>query len=722
MGMSDVWKSLSVVSGLLLLLTYLLIQSRSPDLALRARMQEALQTLQLHDTELTRDVLLARAGLLPHYDSLPRTGQSLSRSLETLRAESARVSGRAAQVMGQHVEALAAALRQKLTLVEYFTSDNALLRNSLMYLTYAGQTLGQRVEEEPAAADIAALSQGLLRFIHTPEPSVGQEVGAALDRLSQDFHTVIKLQSTEIGIPSQTPLFPQDFHTLVAHGRLIMQVLPEVDSLLRQIIAAPTVAHAAAFQDALRQYANRVEARAEVFRVLLYLVAVLLLGYLLYQFAWLRANTQALRRANAFLQREMGERQQAVAALRASEEHFRAITESANDAIISADSAGCIVFWNARAEGIFGYAAAEILGAPLTRLIPAHGQADHAQHLAQWSATGAAHLIGTITEFSGVRKDGREFPLEMSLSTWSTAHGHYVTGIIRDLTAQKQLQETTRQQRLQLIQANKMTALGTLVSGVAHEINNPNHVILMNSGVLAKAWDDAVDILDSYQRENGAFALGGLPYSEMRDSISTLVRDVHDGALRIRRIIDDLKDFARPHVRGMSTILPLNDAVQRALRLLAHLIKQRTDHFHVELAQGLPLLQGDAQHVEQIVVNLLTNALEALPDRGHGVTVTTAFDSAERSVRLEVRDEGVGIPPEHLARLCDPFFTTKYESGGTGLGLAITASLVRVHGGRLTFASELGKGTCAQVAFPCYDGEEPSSRTLPSAREEKSLS
>ena len=85
-------------------------------------------------------------------------------------------------------------------------------------------------------------------------------------------------------------------------------------------------------------------------------------------------------------------------------------------------------------------------------------------------------------EFSGVRKDGSEFPLEMSLSTWSTAHGHYVTGIIRDLTAHKQLQETTRQQELQLIQANKMTALGTLVSGVAHEINNPNQVVLMNAG------------------------------------------------------------------------------------------------------------------------------------------------------------------------------------------------------------------------------------------------
>src|SRR5262245_19336131 len=147
----------------------------------------------------------------------------------------------------------------------------------------------------------------------------------------------------------------------------------------------------------------------------------MLLGYLLYQFTRLRANAQALRRANADLQREMGERQQAVAALRASEERFRAITESANDAIISADSSGKIISWNAKAEAIFGYPAEEILGTLLTRLMPARYHATHGQHFRYWSATGSSRPVGTAVEFTGLRKDGSEFPLEVSLSTWSAA-------------------------------------------------------------------------------------------------------------------------------------------------------------------------------------------------------------------------------------------------------------------------------------------------------------
>jgi signal transduction histidine kinase len=300
-----------------------------------------------------------------------------------------------------------------------------------------------------------------------------------------------------------------------------------------------------------------------------------------------------------------------------------------------------------------------------------------------------------------VRKDGSACPLELSCSTWTTAQGTYVTVIIRDLTARKRLEEQTRQQKLQLIQANKMTALGTLVSGVAHEINNPNQLVLMNARMLADAWRDARGILDDYQQEHGDFLLGGLPYTEMRETLPTLVQDVQAGALQIERIVDDLRDFARPRGRGSPATFPLNEAVQRALRLLMPLIRRKTTRFHVDLAEDLPLVRGDSQQAGQIVVNLVVNALEALPEPGRGITVATHSASAGQEVVLAVDDEGVGILPEHLARVCEPFFTTKHESGGTGLGLAITSTLVQSYGGSLRFASVPGQGTRALVTLPC---------------------
>lgn len=170
-----------------------------------------------------------------------------------------------------------------------------------------------------------------------------------------------------------------------------------------------------------------------------------------------------------------------------------------------------------------------------------------------------------------------------------------------------------------------------------------------------------------------SFCWEGLPYVEMRDTLPVLVQDVHAGARRIERIVDDLRHFARPRPQGTLAPFQLNEAVERALRLLTHLISRKATHVAVELAEALPLVQGDEQLVEQIIVNIVVNALEALPESGGEVTVSTAFNPAAHRVMLAVRDDGMGIPQEHLARLSDPFFTTKYASGGTGLGLAITA-------------------------------------------------
>lgn len=667
---SVAWMPTLIVSALLLILTYLWMQSTSPELDRRNRMQESLRIIELRDAELMRDLLLARAGLLPNYDVLTRTGQELIRLSSSLSKEIAPATNEAEKVLDKPVNALATTLQAKLVQVEYFKSDNALLRNSVMYFDLVGKSI-RKGKKIGATAKIGGLWQAMFSFMQSPEPMLAQEIQNELDRLSE------------------TKALPKDYQSLILHGQLIVDLLPKLDVLMRKIIDAPVVTHLNDLQGALNNYSDGVEKRAQIYRLLLYLVAVILVGYLIYQFARLRAHTLALQRAHAHLQQETTERLLAENALRESEGRLRAITDSAHEAIVSADSGGHIVSWNKGAAAMFGYPVNLALGLPLLKLIPLH----------QFKPTDS-QTNGMPIELVGVRRDNSEFPLELSKSNWTHGNESYVTVIIRDITARKQLEETARQQELKLIQTNKMTALGTLVSGVAHEINNPNQLILMNTGLLSDAWNDALDILDEHHQIAGDFPLGGLPYAEMRKALPVLIYDIKDGATRIDRIVADLKDFARPNEPDMKILFSLNDVVERAVRLLNHLVSRKTRHFELKLHEPLALLRGDPQQMEQVIVNLLVNALESLPDQERGVTVTTFPDTLNHQICLEVLDEGGGIDPSHLERLCNPFFTTKQATGGTGLGLAITSTLVRAHEGSLSFSSKLGEGTCARIVFP----------------------
>ena len=193
--MSALWKPVSIIAGLLLLLTYFLSQSRSPDLALRTRMNEALDAFELHDTALDRDVLLVRAGLLTYYDSLAVASRDVLRATIDLQRGSRAASPEAAQLLGPQADALTEAARQKTTVVEYFKSDNALLRNSLAYLVQAALALRAKAtvaEEQSVAAEVGALATLLLRFIQKPEPELGATIETLLGRQSCDFgHQVI---------------------------------------------------------------------------------------------------------------------------------------------------------------------------------------------------------------------------------------------------------------------------------------------------------------------------------------------------------------------------------------------------------------------------------------------------------------------------------------------------------------------------------------------------
>jgi polar amino acid transport system substrate-binding protein len=277
--------------------------------------------------------------------------------------------------------------------------------------------------------------------------------------------------------------------------------------------------------------------------------------------------------------------------------------------------------------------------------------------------------------------------------------------LANEVSERKRALEELQRHQDKLIQADKMASLGILVSGVAHEINNPNALILLNTPILKEAYADAIEILEEYYRQHGDFSLGGLPYSRMRQEVPRLTDEVQESARRIRRIVDDLNDFSRRDDAALSTFFALNPVVEAALRLVDPTLRKATAHFHVELASDLPEICGSPQRIEQVVINLILNACQALTDRNESITVRTRLDQEAGQVVLEVRDSGSGILPEHLPHLTDPFFTTKREIGGTGLGLAISAGIIEKHGGVLAFASTSGVGTIVSVHLPILPRE-----------------
>jgi len=252
-----------------------------------------------------------------------------------------------------------------------------------------------------------------------------------------------------------------------------------------------------------------------------------------------------------------------------------------------------------------------------------------------------------------------------------------------------------------LIQADKMASLGILVAGVAHEINNPNGLILLNMPILREVYQDAEEVLEDRYRLQGDFTLGGLPYSRMRNEVPCLLEEMQEGANRIKRIVEELKDFARQDTTAASEPIDFNGVVQAAVRLVDSSIRSATGRFDTRYAPDLPIIQGNAQRIEQVVVNLILNACQSLPDMEHGVSLATCNDQEAATVMLTLIDEGSGIAPEHIPHLTDPFFTTKRESGGTGLGLSVSATIVKEHGGTLEFDSTPGHGTTVTLTLPC---------------------
>lgn len=396
---------------------------------------------------------------------------------------------------------------------------------------------------------------------------------------------------------------------------------------------------------------------------------------------------------------EIAERKRADKALRLSEEKYRTILENIEDGYYEVDTRGDLTFFNDPLCDILGYSKAQLMGMNYRELVSKETADAMYRTFNQVYQTGkAAKALG----WEMLKKDGTTRYLETSVSLMRNSEGRPVgfRGIARDITERQQAEEQTRLHEKQLMQADKMVALGTLASGMAHEINNPNNFILLNARVLSDSWENVIPILENYYEENGDFALGGMNYSEMRQNIPKLFSGILDGSNRIKQIVDELKNYLRGDIPDRGQPVNINDVLQSAVSLVSNMIKNATNHFSIEYGKNLPDLMGNFQQLEQVVINLLENACQAIEERNKGIFASTSFDPEKSSIILRIQDQGTGIAAENLRRITEPFFTTKAEMGGVGLGLSISSKIIEQHEGQMKVSSEFGLGTTVEIILP----------------------
>ncbi len=389
-------------------------------------------------------------------------------------------------------------------------------------------------------------------------------------------------------------------------------------------------------------------------------------------------------------------------ALRESESRLRSIFDAAESiSLIVTDLKGedaHIIEFNRGAEKIFGYEREEAIGKPVAML---HLPEDVARFPEVMDAM-RKRKDGFTGENTLVRKSGERFPALFSTYPIFDSKGEMTAalGLSVDLSERKAFEESSRRQQRQLFQADKMISLGTLVSGVAHEINNPNHFIMSHTYPLIKAWQQAEPILAEYNDSSGDFMLAGMPFKEARERIPEMFDSILKGSTRIKAIVKELRDYTMVHPSITINEIQINHVVKSAITLLSNMIKRTTDHFSIEYGKGMPGFMGNYQRMEQVVINLVQNACQALTGKEKAIRVSTTYDEQTESVLLKVQDEGVGISRKDIHRITDPFFTTKRGFGGTGLGLSISSTIVMEHHGKLTFSSVPDKGTVVTVAVP----------------------
>ena len=382
------------------------------------------------------------------------------------------------------------------------------------------------------------------------------------------------------------------------------------------------------------------------------------------------------------------------------------LDSSSSISIISTDLEGNILFWNKGAENIFGYKANEMVGRKKIDIL--YGDDETKRVAGELSASLLKKKKGVSCEIIEDTKDGRKLCIHLTLSPRFGEKGKIVgiLGIGEDITERIQAEEALRNSQEKLYQAQKMDTLGTLVAGMAHEINNPINLIMYNIPLFQKVWHDCLPVLKQRTGKEPDRRYGGLTYSFLKENADRLLSDMDMAANRVAKIVSDLKNFARQSSVAEKGPLHMNMAVDNAVRLAQTTLRNSGVELEVDLAQDLPLLTGNLQNIEQIILNLIVNGVQAIDHDQGKIKIATRYQKEDGKICVSIMDNGRGVAPEISDKLFDPFVTDKQAEGGTGLGLSVTYSLVKAHDGEIIFRSQKGKGTTFTVFFPTIVREE----------------